>query len=399
MVLKDLLLSTLRKSSAWSNFVDVLESTQHSGSKFISGDFTSALGQISDYSTVKTLLINEATLKVSGSASSDSNIFYIKALEPLTLCLVAEAPSASSIQDCNIPKLDYKLDDASYAPVQFVLDAHQAIAAWSLDTNSVIRFKSRVESSSFSSSSYSDTIENLFKCQFTTTTPSSPRIESGGNLLSLLSPSLREVAPSPCCFYELFDNQKLTLTTGPYYTGSILSPYIFYGLFQYSALTSPAFNLTWDNVPDGAYSNLYNKSSLQTCPHIKGSVVGKKAFQSAFSLTPLSEAKVEGFYEVSYQSFNACFSGSRLKSLEMSPSVLGPQSYDNLVSDCSDLVRLKVHFTDWNSDYKSTHYWMTGCSSTGTFICPEALPEERSGDPSQDYEISYIPADWTIERF
>lgn len=82
-------------------------------------------------------------------------------------------------------------------------------------------------------------------------------------------------------------------------------------------------------------------------------------------------------------------------SLITAPEILATSLYNdccfNMFKDCTNLKTIKVHFTEWPSADISTFNWLQGVSPTGTFICPKELPEQR-GD-------SYIPDEWTIERF
>lgn len=54
---------------------------------------------------------------------------------------------------------------------------------------------------------------------------------------------------------------------------------------------------------------------------------------------------------------------------------------------CTSLNNISVKFTEWNSD--ATTNWVDGVASTGTFVCPNMLPDERG--------VSRIPEGWTKE--
>ena len=67
----------------------------------------------------------------------------------------------------------------------------------------------------------------------------------------------------------------------------------------------------------------------------------------------------------------------------------GSAQFINMFNGCSELNQIEVNFTTWPNTVFMTN-WVSGVSSTGTFICPEALPIE--------YATNRIPPGWTVVR-
>jgi hypothetical protein len=71
---------------------------------------------------------------------------------------------------------------------------------------------------------------------------------------------------------------------------------------------------------------------------------------------------------------------------ELLATTLAEECCPNMFSGCTNLNNINVHFSAWYPS-DATFNWVKGVSSSGTFTCPAALPEERGA--------SYIPEGWT----
>jgi surface protein len=56
---------------------------------------------------------------------------------------------------------------------------------------------------------------------------------------------------------------------------------------------------------------------------------------------------------------------------------------------CTKLNNINVNFSAWNPSTATTN-WVSNMSSSGTFTCPNDLPET--------YGNNYIPTSWTVVR-
>ena len=58
--------------------------------------------------------------------------------------------------------------------------------------------------------------------------------------------------------------------------------------------------------------------------------------------------------------------------------------------NCTSLSSLEVDFTAWPTYANATETWLSGVAATGTFTCPDVLPEI--------YDASHIPSGWTVVK-
>jgi hypothetical protein len=68
---------------------------------------------------------------------------------------------------------------------------------------------------------------------------------------------------------------------------------------------------------------------------------------------------------------------------------LATYCYYGMFEGCTNLNSINVNFSAWDPT-NATKGWVTNVSSSGTFTCPEDLPET--------YGINYIPSGWSIVR-
>jgi surface protein len=67
---------------------------------------------------------------------------------------------------------------------------------------------------------------------------------------------------------------------------------------------------------------------------------------------------------------------------------LATYCYADMFKGCSSLNSINVNISAWNPT-DATKYWVTNVSSSGTFTCPEVLPQSFGHDR--------IPDGWTVE--
>ena len=88
-----------------------------------------------------------------------------------------------------------------------------------------------------------------------------------------------------------------------------------------------------------------------------------------------------------YRMFEHCTSLTQAPKLPA--TTLADECYSYMFQFCKSLNNINVNFSAWNPSNATTG-WLYNVSPTGTFTCPEALPEERGS--------KYIPDGWTIIR-
>ena len=90
-------------------------------------------------------------------------------------------------------------------------------------------------------------------------------------------------------------------------------------------------------------------------------------------------------YSCYHDMFNGCI--SLTKAPELPATTLADYCYSYMFYNCSKLNNINVNFSAWNSINAITN-WVSNVSSSGTFTCPKALPQEFGNDR--------IPPGWTV---
>ena len=107
--------------------------------------------------------------------------------------------------------------------------------------------------------------------------------------------------------------------------------------------------------------------------------------------------------------FNNCSSLTTAPELPATTLVSG--SYNSIFKNCTSLNYIKVGFTEWpdvsSSISMATYTWtQLSVNTTGTFVCPAALPQyfNASGNNTHSYSsisgyTNAIPYGWTVETY
>jgi hypothetical protein len=212
--------------------------------------------------------------------------------------------------------------------------------------------------------------------------------EAHGNIQSMVN--WLDYAPD-YCFYRLFRNCQGGLVKAPLFPAMTVGRSSYNRTLAITNITEPpelpaltidvssyenflsntkitrAPDLPVVNVPNYAYWELFlNDTSMVEVGRIAAQTVGTESMRSMFyycrNLTTAPHLKVVNF------------SGSKcMRSMfQLSRS----------------LQTIEVDFTEWDSTYNRTDYWVDGVAASGTFIKPAALPEE--------YGVNRIPEGWTV---
>ena len=111
-------------------------------------------------------------------------------------------------------------------------------------------------------------------------------------------------------------------------------------------------------------------------------------FSGCISLT---QAPVLPATTLAVKCYNSMFlnCSSLTQAPELPATSLTSNCYERMFYNCSNLNTINVNFLAWNPS-NATNYWVNGVSSSGTFTCPDGLPEE--------FGSSRIPTGWTVVR-
>jgi hypothetical protein len=144
---------------------------------------------------------------------------------------------------------------------------------------------------------------------------------------------------------------------------------------------------------DYCYSDMFNGcSSLTTAPELPATTLAgycySYMFRNCTSLTTAPELPATTLTDnCYYYMFSNCT--SLTKAPELPATTLADSCYRFMFNGCTSLNNININFSAWPTN-AATADWVNNVSSTGTFTCPTALPEE--------FGYSRIPTGWTIVR-
>lgn len=213
------------------------------------------------------------------------------------------------------------------------------------------------------------------------------KVAVSGNIFSLLDgENFESITSVPIyCFNNLFNgssysNTVLTDASGIILTNGSLkcSNYTFRQMFngqkrlEKGPQTPPSIEANTNQIVGVFDSMFYNCIKMESC----------------FDNINIDASKVS---LASYARYTCrqMFRSTNIKKMKITytGTIFGSAEFFTMFYNCSKLNQLEVNFTTWpNAQYMTN--WVNGVSSTGTFICPEALPIE--------YATNRIPPGWTV---
>ncbi|MEE3484279.1 MAG: leucine-rich repeat protein [Bacteroidales bacterium] len=201
------------------------------------------------------------------------------------------------------------------------------------------------------------------------------KIAASGSVMSLIDGVGEPLAiPSGSCFAELFSDCK-SLTQAPELPATTLEEGCYVCMFRGCIRLIKAPELPATELEPFCYMRM---------------------FEDCTSLTKAPELPATQLADACYFSM---FSGCT--SLTQAPELLALQlhigSYLRMFEGCVRLSKIKVGFLDWGEIFDvrgdkfwNTDHWFDGVAPSGTFICPEELPEE--------FGENRIPEGWKVEK-
>ena len=202
------------------------------------------------------------------------------------------------------------------------------------------------------------------------------------------------------CYYMMFYGCT-SLTKAPELPATELEPICYMRMFCGCTSLTKAPELPATQLADECYSFMfYGCTSLTKAPELPATQLAAGCYFSMFedctSLTKAPELPATQLADACYFSM---FSGCT--SLTQAPELLALQlhigSYLRMFEGCVRLSKIKVGFLDWGEIFDvrgdkfwNTDHWFDGVAPSGTFICPEELPEE--------FGENRIPEGWKVEK-
>ena len=273
----------------------------------------------------------------------------------------------------------------------------------------------------------------------------SGEIAASGNVMSLIDPDCNATAipGTGFCFYKLFMNCT-SLTAAPELPATSLASCCYANMFYGCKSLTAAPALPATNLALSCYSNMFNGcTNLTAAPALPAPTLAESCYINMFygctnltaapALLPAPTLVKNCYYcmfqgcnslttapalpattlaeDCYYNMFNGCksltaapallpaptmakrccsgmfrFCTSLTAAPELLATTLAESCYDYMFHGCSKLNYIKVHFTAWGSGM--TTQWVKEVSETGTFYCPNGLPN-TSG-------TSNIPTGWAV---
>ena len=190
-------------------------------------------------------------------------------------------------------------------------------------------------------------------------------IKADGNIQFLLENTGTKMNIPDYCYCSMFQNCT-SLTKAPALPAMTLAYECYRSMFRGCTSLIQAPELPATTLDYNCYSYMFiNCTSLTQAP----------------SILPAETLAMECYYSM----FQNCTSLTQAP--ELPAEILDDNCYYNMFSGCSSLNNVNVNFSEWST---ATYDWLKNVSSTGTFTCPAALPEERG--------VDFIPEGWTIIR-
>ena len=142
------------------------------------------------------------------------------------------------------------------------------------------------------------------------------------------------------------------------------------------------------------YSSMFRDcTALVQAPELPATTLATYCYFSMFrGCTALAQAPELPVTTLAGSCYNSMFYGctSLAQAPKLPATTLATQCYSSMFRYCINIDCIKCSFKAFASG--STNNWLSGVSSTGTFICPTALGTNETIQRG----ISYCPEGWTV---
>ena len=212
------------------------------------------------------------------------------------------------------------------------------------------------------------------------------------------TPELPAMELAPYCYREMFDDCRSLIKT-PELPATTLAYGCYFGMFKgcTNLIKAPSV-LPATTLAKGCCNKMFQYcTSLTTAPELPATTLTSNCYKNMFSgCSNLVKAPsilpatilASGCYS---NMFSDC--SSLTKAPELPATTLVEYCYSGMFAGCSKLNYIKADFIEHSYANGEFYYWVSGVSSTGTFVMnPEAnyIPEDIVGD-------SGIPYGWLMK--
>ena len=193
------------------------------------------------------------------------------------------------------------------------------------------------------------------------------RIAASGNIMSLLNGDSPDSIIATYCYYSMFRNCT-ALAQAPELPVTTLARSCYGSMFIGCTSLVQAPELPATTLAGSCYASMFrNCTALVQAPELPATTLAGSCYASMFrNCTALVQAP------------------------ELPATTLARTCYSNMFRNCINIDCIKCSFKEFALG--GTNNWLSGVSSTGTFICPTALGTNETIQRG----ISYCPEGWTV---
>ena len=203
---------------------------------------------------------------------------------------------------------------------------------------------------------------------------------------------LPATALATSCYQNMFYNCA-SLTTAPELPATTLAGSCYNGMFSGCTSLTTAPELPATTLKSSCYQNMFSDcTSLTTAPELPATTLATYCYQDMFSdCTSLTTAPELPATTLANYCYNGMFIGctSLTTAPELPATTLATYCYNGMFQNCSRLNYIKAMFTTPPSN-TYTRQWVSGVSSTGTFVKNSAATWTTTG-------VNGVPTGWTVE--
>ena len=245
------------------------------------------------------------------------------------------------------------------------------------------------------------------------------RIAASGNIMSLLNGDSPDSIIATHCYYSMF-RDCTALVQAPELPATTLAGSCYNSMFYGCTSLAQAPELPATTLAGSCYNNMfYGCTSLAQAPELPATTLLRTCYANMFrnctalvqapelpattldvscysgmfgNCTALVQAPELPATTLDISCYNSMFYGctALAQAPELPATTLLRTCYANMFRDCINIDCIKCSFKAFALD--GTNNWLSGVSSTGTFICPTALGTNETIQRG----ISYCPEGWTV---
>ena len=194
---------------------------------------------------------------------------------------------------------------------------------------------------------------------------------------------------SSSCYWEMFFSCT-SITKAPELPATTLATNCYSQMFAGCTSLATAPKLPATKLAAGCYQSMFMWcNSLTTVPELPATELYEFCYISMFnSCTSLTTAPALPATTLAGRCYDSMFAGcTNLTGAPELPAIILPNNcYSEMFKDCTNLNYIKCLATDISS-YMPTYEWLSGVSSTGTFVTPSTTNWATG--------VNGIPEGWT----